>query len=77
MVDIRSRSPRGTQLFYLEQSRFAPTAQLKFRALINYIRFSLHGHLSMAINPGTLALFPAGLALWLRDRGKQARVASF
>jgi glycosyltransferase involved in cell wall biosynthesis len=74
-VEIRSRSPRGAQLFYLEQSRFAPTALLKYKALINYIRFSLHGHLSIAINLGTLALLPAGLALWLRDRGKQARAA--
>jgi hypothetical protein len=47
---------------------------LKSRALINYIRFSLHGHLSIAINPITLALFPAGLALWLRDRSALKRV---
>jgi glycosyltransferase involved in cell wall biosynthesis len=73
-IEIRSRSPRGSQLFYLEQSRLAPTTLLKYKALINYIRFSLHGHLSIAINPGTLALLPAGLALWLRDRGAQKRV---
>jgi glycosyltransferase involved in cell wall biosynthesis len=73
-LEIRSRSPRGTQLFYLEQSRFAPTPRMKFRALINYIRFSLHGRLSIAINPGTLALFPAGLALWLRDRSNLKRM---
>ena len=30
---------------------------------------------SMAINWGTLALFPAGASPWLRDRGKQARAA--
>ncbi len=72
-VELRSRNPRGSQLFYLEQSRFAPTMRLKFRALINYIRFSLHGRLSIAINPSTLALFPAGLALWLRDRGDLKR----
>jgi glycosyltransferase involved in cell wall biosynthesis len=77
-IEIRSRSPRGTQLFYLEQSRFAPTVRLKFRALINYIRFSLHGRLSIVLNPSTLAVFPAGMALWLRDRGARKRVlASF
>jgi glycosyltransferase involved in cell wall biosynthesis len=77
-VELRSRNPRGSQLFYLEQSRFEPTLRLKFRALINYIRFSLHGRLSIAINLSTLALFPAGLAMWLRDRGAQKRVlASF
>ena len=72
-VALRSRNPRGSQLFYLEQSRLAPTARLKFRALINYIRFSLHGRLSIAINPSTLAVFPAGLAMWLRDRSSQKR----
>jgi glycosyltransferase involved in cell wall biosynthesis len=77
-VEIRSRSPRGTQLFYLELSHFAPTARLKLRALINYIRFSLHGRLYMALNPSTVAVFPAGLALWMRDRRAQKRVlASF
>ncbi len=70
-IEIRSRSPRGAQLFYLEQSRLAPTARLKSKAMINYIRFSLHGRLSIAIRPSTLMLFPAGLALWLRDRGAQ------
>jgi hypothetical protein len=73
-VELRSRNPRGSQLLYLEQSRFAPTAPLKFKALINYIRFSLHGRLSIAINPITLALFPAGFALWLRDRRALKRV---
>ena len=72
-VEIRSQNPRGAQLFYLEQSRLAPTFMLKYKALINYIRFSLHGRLFMAINPGTVAMLPAGLALWLRDRGKLAR----
>jgi Glycosyltransferases involved in cell wall biogenesis len=72
-VELRSRNPRGSQMFYLEQSRFAPTALLRYKSVINYIRFSLHGHLSIAINLGTLALFPAGLALWLLDRGQQAR----
>jgi glycosyltransferase involved in cell wall biosynthesis len=72
-VALRSRNPRGSQLFYFEQSRVAPTARLKFRALINYIRFSLHGRLSIAINPSTFVLFPAGLAMWLRDRGAQKR----
>jgi glycosyltransferase involved in cell wall biosynthesis len=73
-VELRSRNPRGSQLLYLEQSRFAPTMRLKFKALINYIRFSLHGRLSIAINPITLALFPAGLVLWLRDRRALKRV---
>jgi glycosyltransferase involved in cell wall biosynthesis len=78
IVEILSRSPRGSQLFYLEQSHFAPTTRLKAKALINYIRYSLHGNLSFAINPGTLAMFPAGLALWSRDRGKLLRgMASF
>jgi glycosyltransferase involved in cell wall biosynthesis len=77
-VELRSRNPRGSQLFYMEQSRFEPTRRLKFRALINYIRFSLHGRLSIDINPSTLALFPAGMAMWLRDRAAQEGVfASF
>jgi glycosyltransferase involved in cell wall biosynthesis len=67
-VELRSRNPRGSQLLYLEQSRFAPTVGLKSRALINYIRFSLHGGLSIDLTPSTVALFPAGVTMWLRDR---------
>jgi glycosyltransferase involved in cell wall biosynthesis len=74
-VEFRIRNPRGSQLFYQEQIRFAPTAPLRFKAIVNYIRFSLHGRLSMDIKPGTLALFPAGLALWLHDRRVQRRAA--
>jgi glycosyltransferase involved in cell wall biosynthesis len=73
-LELRSRNPRGSQLLYLEQSRFAPTMGLKAKALINYIRFSLHGGLSIDLNPSTVALFPAGVAMWLRDRGALKRV---
>ena len=72
-VELRSRNPRGSQLLYLEQSRYAPTVALKSKALINYIRFSLHGGLTIKFTPSTVALFPAGVAMWLRDRGALKR----
>jgi glycosyltransferase involved in cell wall biosynthesis len=75
-LEIRSRSPRGTQLFYRELSRLAPTRRLRARALINLIRFSLHGRRSFEISPSALALFPAALALWLRDRRAQRRLGA-
>ena len=69
------QSPRGARLYYSELSEMPLPAAQKTRALINYIRFSLHAHNSfrdvMADTDHRLlaaSLLPAGYLAYQRDR---------
>jgi glycosyltransferase involved in cell wall biosynthesis len=73
----RMSSPRGFQLFYLEDVTvyrdWLTRRQLR-RSMIDYIRFSLHCGLGpiaqarqLGFDPRWLILFPAGVGRWLVD----------
>ena len=71
---IRVRSPRGARLYYAELSGMPVPPAQKARAIVNYIRFSLHAQSSMgelATNAGhqllVAGLLPAGYLAYKRD----------
>jgi glycosyltransferase involved in cell wall biosynthesis len=70
-LNIRLQSPRGTQLYYAELCRMPLSAQLQMRALVNYLRFSLHaGRVSLQEtgHPWLAAgLIPASYLAYRRD----------
>lgn len=75
MVAIRYQSPLGSILFYKEFMCLRVPAVLALRAAANYVRFSLTaglGFLEIVQGAARKALvvlaFPAGLAIYLRDR---------
>lgn len=44
-IKIRVNNPVGTRLYYMELSKLAIPLSQRVKALINYIRFSFHGHI--------------------------------
>lgn len=46
-IKIRATNPIGTRLYYRELSELALPLGQKAKALINYIRFSFHGEISL------------------------------
>ena len=71
LLGLRLRSPRSTQLYYAELSRMPLTPWLRARALVNYLRFSLHaGQVSLKETGHPLlaaSLMPAGYLAYQRD----------
>jgi len=77
---IRVQSPRGARLYYSELSDMPLPVPQKTRAIINYIRFSLHAHNSVSdlmadTHHRVLAagLLPAGFLAYQRDRYRLRR----
>lgn len=71
LLRVRLRSPRGAQLYYAELSRSALPPMDRLRALVNYLRFSLHaGAISLAETGHPVlatSLMPAGYFAYWRD----------
>ncbi len=80
VLAIRARSPEGTSLMYNELSTAPIPLSDRVKAVINYLRFSLHGRksavriLKNTLHPlAGLCLLPAAYLLFLRDRKKLRR----
>jgi len=72
---LRVRNPIGAKLYYAEHLQVAATPRAKMKAAINYIRFSLHGHMSLReIITGAgapcyvLGCFVVGILAYCHDR---------
>lgn len=57
-VKLRAENPLGSRLYYKEFLLYATSRQAKFKAAINYVRFSLHGKL------GITRIFAEAATLW-------------
>lgn len=71
LLKVRLASPRGAQLYYAELSRSPLPSAERMRALVNYLRFSLHAGRVSPIETGhpvlAAGLMPAAYLAYWRD----------
>ena len=71
LLRVRLQSPRGAQLYYAELSRSPLPAMDRLKALVNYLRFSLHAGAVSPAETGhpvlATSLMPAGYFAYWRD----------
>lgn len=71
LLRVRLNSPRGAQLYYAELSRSPLPMADRLKALVNYLRFSLHAGRVSLMETGhpmlATSLMPAGYLAYWRD----------
>lgn len=71
LLRVRLQNPRGAQLYYAELSRSPLPAMDRLKALVNYLRFSLHAGAVSPAETGhpvlATSLMPAGYFAYWRD----------
>jgi glycosyltransferase involved in cell wall biosynthesis len=74
IIRLRAQNPRGVRLYYFEYMKLAIPVIHKWKAIINYFRFTAHSKISIIISlkeinrtPGYIFLLIAGYLLYIDD----------